>query len=152
MKLKTSIVAVALLLPMAAQAYELKIVNGDGEVLQSLSQVEIEAMGTEKLETVTPWTEGNNVFEGVPLAKLIAAQDGGGDVTVVSMDDYVAEIPRARLDRHDPLVATRMNGEPLTLENKGPFWIMFDFDGADSASHPELRTMAVWHLMEIEVR
>ncbi len=147
-------IAVAGVLALTAPAFAttLKITSEDGEVLATFDRSSIEALGLQKVETVTPWTDGNVVFEGVSLKKILA-ETGVGDasVTGLALDDYAASLSSEIIEEFDPIVATQINGVPMTVDNKGPFWIMFDFDDIPSELSIEMRSLAVWHLIELEL-
>lgn len=133
-------------------AESLKVTSEDGEVLATFDQISIEALGMQELQTETPWTDGVVTFEGVSIKKILSeAGISGKGVSGLSMDDYAASLSAEVIETFDPIVATRMNGEPMVLENKGPFWIMFDFDDMPSNTSIEMRNLAVWHLNELEV-
>jgi len=136
--------------PVSAQS--LKITSEDGNVLASFDQSSIEALGLEKLETATPWTDGIVRFEGVSIKKVLTkAGVSGESVTGFAADDYAMRLPAEIIENFDPIIATRMNGVSMSLENKGPFWIMFDFDDISPETSEEIRSLAIWHLSELEV-
>lgn len=146
--------SVAALLISAApvQSQTLTITSEDGEALGVFDQASVEALGLETVETETPWTDGVVVFEGVPVTKVLAEVGiSGRDVTGLAMDDYASSLSAEVIETYNPIIATRMNGTPMTIGNKGPFWIMFDFDDVPSETSIELRSFAVWHLNELEV-
>lgn len=150
---KAMFVVAGLFVATPALADDLTIIDQNGRTHSVFSRADIEKLGTETLHTVTPWTNGRVAFTGVSLMNFLdAAGLKGADVAAVSMDDYVADISWETMQDHAPMIATRLDGQPLSVENKGPFWIMFDFEDAGGAVHAALRTMAVWHLVEFEVQ
>lgn len=133
-------------------AEDLKVTSEDGEVLATFDLKSFEALGIEEVETTTPWTDGVNTFEGVSIKKILAeAGVGGRNLTGHSMDDYAANLSAEVIEAFDPIIATRMNGNLMDIENKGPFWIMFDFDDMPPSTSIEIQSLAVWHLNELEV-
>lgn len=133
-------------------AGSLKVTTFEGDALAEYNQSTIEEIGLRVVETETPWTDGIIRFEGVSL-KAVLNESGieGKDVTGLAIDDYAATLPVSVIETYDPIIATRMNGELMTVDNKGPFWIMFDFDDIAEEESVELRSFAVWHLNELEV-
>jgi len=135
-----------------AIAETLKVTSDDGTVLATFDQDSIEALGLEEIETETPWTDGVVMFEGVPLKKVLnTAGVNNESVTGFASDDYAMRLPANVIADFNPIIATRMNGVSMSLESKGPFWIMFDFDRIPSDVSVEMRSYAVWHLVELEV-
>jgi len=136
--------------PVSAET--LKVTSVGGEVLATFNQSSLEALGATEIETETPWTEGVVSFKGVSVKKILSEVDASDrDVTGLAIDDYAASLSAEVIEKYDPIVATRMNDKPMTIENKGPFWIMFDFDDIPSEMSIEMRSLAVWHLNELEL-
>jgi len=138
--------------PALAAEDILSIIGKDGAVVATFTQAEAEALGTRDIVTTTFWTEGPQRFSGVDAERLLDAA-GLSDVmvTAVALDDYAATLSWDDITEKDAIFATRLNGERLTLDNRGPFWIMFDFDSVAEADFGELNSKSVWHLVELEV-
>lgn len=135
-----------------ALATDLKITDTNGLVLARFSQEQVEALGTRELRTTTPWTEGVVTFSGVDGEKLLqAAGQEGATVTAIALDDYAIELEWKDFEVHNALIATRMNGERMTSGNKGPFWIVFDYDDIAISTKSVLESKSVWHLVELEI-
>ena len=95
--------------------------NAGSEVALDLAT--IAGLGSGTIETTTDWEwhDGPQTFTGVPLLAVLDAAGATGDtVTVTAADEYVATMTRADLARHGALLATAMNGHPLTTESFGP--------------------------------
>lgn len=115
----------------------------DMEMLAALPQREI--------TTYTPWTEGAIVFEGVPVSSLLDAVAAKGEtVTATALNDYKVELPLEDLTGRNALIAIRMNGEPMSVREKGPLWIVYPVDAPEDLSRAMMRTM-VWQLRRIGV-
>lgn len=100
--------------------------------------------------THTPWTEGEGHFEG-PLfrAVLEAAGVQASEVRVSSLDGFGATVPVSELHDYGVILAVMRDGEPLSVRELGPVFVLYPFD-----DHPELLTHAVrfrsvWHASEI---
>jgi len=144
--------AVSLSLTGLVSAQDIKVTSEDGTVLATFDKDAIEALGLEEIETETPWTDGVIMFEGVRLnAVLTKAGVGGASVIGLALDDYAASLTAETIATFDPIIATRMDGVPMSVNDKGPFWIMFDFDDIAAETSIELHSLAVWHLNELEV-
>ncbi|SLN57405.1 molybdopterin-dependent oxidoreductase [Oceanibacterium hippocampi] len=129
-------------------------VRGDGAdapVLR-LDQAMVKAMPQHEIVTATPWTDGRHVYSGVLLRDLVARLGATGTrLRATAYNDYVVEIPLEDIESYDVLLAVCVDDEPLSLRNKGPFWIIYPWD-----DHPELRlnlyhARAVWQLKELVV-
>lgn len=141
-------------LPVWAQdTLSLQITFGTGgsEVIE-LSLDELDALQQSEFTTTTIWTDGNISFSGVPLKPLLDSVGANGTtVEMVALNDYLVSIPFMELEGDAPLLATRMNGETMSVRDKGPFWIVFPYD-----SDPKYRTetkyaQSIWQLNRLKV-
>ena len=108
----------------------------------------LEALPAFTLNTTTPWTDGEQVFDGVLLRDLMAHL-GATDGTLRSraLNDYVIEIPAADYAEDDVIVAYRHNGQRMSVREKGPLWVIYP----DGTGNPEAERRMIWQLRSIEV-
>ncbi len=52
----------------------------------------------------------------------------GETVFVTALDNYTAELKRSDIEKYRVLLATHENGKMMTIDNRGPFFIIFPFD------------------------
>ena len=113
----------------------------------------LEGLGPHNLATWTPWTEGLIEFHGVLARRLMAEVGAGGqEVLASALNDYSTVIPISDFESYDVLLATRREGAPLAVRDKGPVWVIYPW-----ADHPELddmvtRRKSVWQLSRLHVR
>ena len=113
----------------------------------------LEAMGLVSFETMTPWYKSRVKFEGVPIKKLLSVVGAQGDkVIVTALNDYSTEIPIVDFEAYNVILALRRDGQYMPVSDKGPLFIVYDFD-----AHPEIRTpkyygRSAWQVARIEVR
>jgi hypothetical protein len=105
------------------------------------------------VRTVTPWSDGKQVFRGVLVRDLLArigAASGG--VTANGIDDYAVDIPAEDFLDYDVIVAYSLNGKPLPAEDKGPLWLIYPFS-ADAALRKDIYyARSVWQLRRLTVQ
>lgn len=158
--LKISIVFWSLLLASVARAEViLDITLADGAQI-SITEEQIFALDQSMLATSTAWTDGVPRFEG-PLVRDVletfagvqSKSHGGNGYTLrfTAANDYSTQIPLAVFYDYDALLATSMNGQRLTLRDKGPLWVVYP-----AADYPELGELVhssrwIWQLIEIEL-
>lgn len=136
----------------SAHATDLKITGADGVVHAQYSQSDAEALGTTEIRTTTPWTDGVVTLKGVDGALLLKdAGFEGRTVTAIALDDYAIIVEWKDFEDRQALIATQMDGVRLTSGNKGPFWIVFDYDNASIGELGDIRSKSVWHLVELEL-
>lgn len=111
----------------------------------------IEALKSRTGEMETPWTEGKVKLSGPLLgAVLEAAGADGTKMNVKAINDYSAEVPMedAKLET---ILATRMNGDLLSVRDKGPLFLVYPFDLDSSLYNEKYFSRSVWQIKEIEV-
>jgi hypothetical protein len=128
------------------------IANTNGDGVATFDKAMLEALERRTATMETPWTEGKVAFEG-PLLKAIldAAGAQGKTLIVKALNDYSAEVPMEDAQDFPTMLAIRMNGEEMSVRDKGPLFMIYPFD-----KHPELYnekyfSRSVWQIKEIEV-
>lgn len=130
-----------------------KIANpNDGDVAR-FDRDTLETIGIVRLTTLTPWDDGPVEFEGVSMRSLMRFVGAKGtEVLATALDDYRTLIPISDFDHYDVVLATRRNGEPLPIRDKGPLFIVYPFDSNPRLKTEEYYSRAVWQLKELNVR
>ena len=126
-------------------------VTNVGDTLQ-FDRETIALMDESQFTTTTPWTDGTHEFLGVSLlslTELLGASDGA--IIATAINDYSVEIPVSDAVEGGPIIAYKLNGEFMSVREKGPLWLVYPFD-----SDPEYRTAvihsrSIWQLDRIEV-
>ena len=154
------------LMLLSPPAFALESAKGD--VLLKMSG-QIEIFNTERAEsqfdldllqsfpvttirTDTPWTDGIVVFEGVLVRDLLSAVKSSGQTLIAEdINDYFVTIPIEDAQQHDVIIAYKKSGEPMSIRDKGPLWIIYPW-----LDNPDLKTelhhsRAIWQLVHIRV-
>jgi hypothetical protein len=122
--------------------------NGDGKA--QFDAALLESLGTARLVTSTPWTEGRPVFEGVPMRALVERLGAEGKTaTVVALNDYRMQIPVADFLQYPVLLASKMNGNTLRIRDKGPLWLIYPQDDFAELRNKPTQAKWVWQIKEI---
>ena len=145
--------ALGLLMMLPASALEpgiLTILRPDRPPA-SLNRADLAAMPGREVRTHTQWTDGIQHFQGPALAWLLEGVDPAATVILRAANDYSVSIPMREIGPEVPIVAYARNGQPMTLRDYGPFWLIYPFD-----SDPAFRTeiifgRSIWQLIEIRV-
>lgn len=112
----------------------------------------LEAMPKNEIRTTTPWTDGVTTFEGFALNDLLDAVGATGtELNAIALNDYATVIPKSDADL-GVMVAYKVNGEYISVREKGPLWVIYPFD-----QQPDLKTetnygRSIWQLNRFEVR
>lgn len=124
--------------------------NADGalefdlELLESLQLVEYT---TSDLQA----EGGDATFTGVLLEDVLAlaGTDGATNLSATALNDYRVDIPVVDLD-HAVMVATRVNGERMSVERYGPTRIVYPYASGE-LDHAVYDPRWIWQLASIEV-
>lgn len=130
----------------------LKINGPSVEAPLALTLEELDALPQVSFTTSTIWTDGDVVFSGVPLKVLLADVKGDGTaVEMVALNDYKVAMPLSQIEDGAPIVATRMNGEVMSVRDKGPFWVVFPYDADAKYQTETFYSYSIWQLNRLAV-
>lgn len=108
------------LTPMETGDGHLRVIAADGtEIVYSTA--DLEGLPTYAIETTTPWEPEPVRFEGVLLADLLARHGlSEVDIEVLAENDYITAIEAEVTATGDFMIATRIDGRPLSRRERGP--------------------------------
>lgn len=132
-----------------AQAYNLEI-STDTSV-KHYTQADIMRLAGDSLHTRTPWTDGLLHFQGVTLAALLSdAGLNSEQMRARSLNGYSVDIPVQTAIERGAFVAVQLDGEPMKVRDKGPFWIVFPWTNRPELLNHEVRSWSIWQLQRLE--
>ena len=103
-------------------------------------------------ETSTLWTEGVLEFSGPSLKSVLEASGAGqGNIVMTAVNDYSVEMPQDIVSDELPIIANRINGEPFSVRDKGPLWVVFPYDSDTELQQELIYSYSIWQLNRIEV-
>jgi len=82
---------------------------------------------------------------------LEAAGAHGTKLKIIALNDYSAEVPVEDAEKLDTILATRMNGETMSVRDKGPLFLIYPFDKDASLFNEKYFSRSVWQIKTIEV-
>ena len=137
-------------LPEPAGEVILTVSDASGEHVARFDQAMLEALPQATIATSTDWTDGQPVFTG-PLARdvLAAAGVAGTTVDAGALNDYHVAFPAADFAEWDVILAMTMDGEELSVRDKGPLWIVYPRDEHPELANPEINSRWVWQLQSL---
>jgi len=162
--LRSTLIAALLLTPATALALEspsgrvLLTVSGDIATTNVGDEAHFDremlnALPQRETVTSTPWHDGIMRFIGPQLRDLLAAVDSqGNELRVTALNDYSAEVPVADAMAYPVILAMTMNGDPLSIRDQGPLFIIYPFDEHPELLNEETIVRSVWQVNRIEVR
>jgi hypothetical protein len=118
----------------------------------ALDRETLATFGVNTLQTSTPWTDGQPVFEGVLMRDLLKRVGAKGEtITVVALNDYKVILPVADFEKYPVLLAYKMNGEVLKVRDKGPLWIIYPQDDYSELKDQSVHRKWAWQIKEFRL-
>lgn len=96
--------------------------------------------------------EGPIRFQGPRLTDVLkeAGWSGDGQITTLALDGFGTKISSQDISAHNWILATRGNGKPFGIGQRGPLWLVFDPPGNRKADKKE-EGQWPWAIFMIEV-
>lgn len=110
------------------------------------------ALPQTSFSTHTPWYADARRCTGPLLRDVLAAVGAEGTLLHLrALNDYHVTVPWDDAQQTDPIIARLLDGQPMTVRDKGPLFLIYPFD-----DRPELRNAvhyrrSAWQLRTIEV-
>jgi hypothetical protein len=113
----------------------------------------LQALPSRVTVTNTPWYPEKTRFEGPIGAALLDLVGANGTMLrVTALNDYVVEIPVADFRKWPVILATKIDGKPISVREKGPIFVIYPFDQEPSLYNELYFGRSAWQLKTIEVR
>jgi hypothetical protein len=143
-------------LPAFAAAASDDVVEIGGKISgvnpRELTLAEIRALPKAATTTHTPWHSGAVKFEGASgeeLMKYIGAS--GQTLKIWALDDYSIKVPVVDFAKYGSIVAYRIDDKDLTIETKGPLFLIYPFDEKPEIANETFYSRCIWQIARIEV-
>lgn len=124
----------------------------DGMQEQKITRDDLKKLPILNYQTTTIWTEGEQQFQGVALKALLEHFDiTEGNILATAVNDYAVEIPISEMSFNAPMIAYHMNGEEMSLREKGPLWVVYPYDDAAEYQSELVYSRSIWQLDRIVI-
>lgn len=128
----------------------IQVTNVDGEA--HFDRQMIEALPTQTIVTTNHVVSSPTSFKGPLLSAFLDKLGAEGETVIVTaLDDYSAEIRRSDIDKYGVILATHEDGKVMTIDDRGPFFVVFPFDDYKEIRQDLYYNMSVWQVSSIEV-
>lgn len=124
----------------------------------NLSTKHLFELSKQEFDATTPWTSEEHRFRGVTLYDLIKyySKSQPNAIRLTALNDYVIEMPRKEWTDYHVLMATQLDGKPISIKDKGPITIVFArkrsvFNFLMPNINDEKTPYLVWFLKKIEM-
>jgi hypothetical protein len=158
LSLAVGLVSISMAQEMAAPSGDVVLtVSGDLSMTNDGDQLLLDldmlmALPATTFETSTIWTEGVHDFTGVSLADF-AASIGveAGHFLATAINDYTVEIPFSDAVAGGPIIAYLMDGEAMSVRDKGPLWVIYPYDSNSLYRSEVVYSRSIWQLDRVEI-
>ena len=112
----------------------------------------LQGMDPAEISTSTIWTDGQQTFKGVLLKTLFEMVGAkGSTVMAFAINDYAIEIPMSDAVEDGPILAYALNGDAMSVREKGPLWIVYPYDARPEYQTEVIYARSIWQVDRIEV-
>lgn len=124
--------------------------NGDG--VARFDRAMLQDLQQRTITTATPWFEATHDFSGPLGAALLDAVGAqGATLRVVALNDYAATVPVSDLRDLDVVLATHLDGQVMSVRDKGPLFLIYPFDDNPDLFDEVYFGRSVWQIAQIVV-
>lgn len=143
---------------VASNISDLRITDKSGFSIV-LSETDFLKLPQTVIRTQTVWTEGLHQFAGVTLKDVLL--NAGIDLRsynrstllrLIAWNDYTIDIPLSDAIEYKALIAAFMDGKRLTIQDKGPYWLVYPRDSYSRLQDARFDPRWSWQLKEIAVQ
>lgn len=131
------------------------LANGEREQVEQaeFDLVMLDSLPQHEFRTGTPWTTESHQFSGVLLSDLLRRVDAQGtQVTASAINEYFSVIDTRRPELASLLLATRLDGKPMRIRDKGPTWLMLPLTGMKEVNNKLYHELLIWQLRTLDVQ
>jgi len=115
---------------------------------------QIEATGISTLKAYNPYEKKTDSYTGVWLKQLVKhlAKPGINSVTLKAIDDYEVDFTADEWEKIRIMLVTRVNGQYIGFEQKGPMKVIFPDFNADEKLYQDTLPKWMWMITKIEFK
>jgi hypothetical protein len=86
------------------------------------------------------------------LIKFAGVSDSATNIHMVALDDFVADVSIADIKKWPVLLATRTDGEHMSVENAGPTRIIFPINAYPEIDKELYKDLFIWNIKTMEIQ
>lgn len=125
--------------------------NGDG--VARFDRAMLEDLEQATITAKTPWFDDVHSFSGPLGAAVLDAVGAQGDtLRVIALNDYAATVPAADLRDLGVALATHLDGQVMSVRDKGPLFLIYPFDDNPALFDETYFGRSVWQIARIDVQ
>jgi len=134
----------------------LEIVFGDEQAVVELRASDLDHLPQQSIETHSPYYKGSVEFSGPILADLLNSVAGGDiedntRISLYALNNYFVHTTVGELKDVDALLATRKEGDRLSIRERGPYWVILPLSEREELDSEHYHKLMVWQLYKIRL-
>lgn len=130
-----------------------KVTGGNAGDRADFDMAMLEALPQHSFTAATPWFKAQRQFSGPLLRDVMAAAGARGQtLQAVALNDYKVEIPFEDIEKFKVVLATRLDGQPMAVRDKGPLFIIYPFHESATLRSERYYSRSAWQLRTIDVK
>jgi hypothetical protein len=120
---------------------------------ESFTLEEILAMPQTTVVTENDYVDEATTFQGPSLRYVLEEMDVAQDASLkmVALNDFSSNVPAADAFEYDVILAVLLNGEAMSVRDKGPIWVIYPMDDSPELQDDMYNDRLVWQLKSISV-
>lgn len=153
--LGAALIGASLLLPglaLAAPGLTVTYTDAAGkEVVTEYSAEDLLALDPVEIKTKNDYVDQMTTFKGPLMRSLLEDADlkPEDSIEVTALNDYKTTIPAREVLDYDVIVAVLMNGEEMSVRDKGPFWVIYPMSDHPELQEPGYNDRLIWQLSRV---
>lgn len=149
---RSSVMVVLLAVPNLCAAQDILSIEASGKS-ESFSFEELLAMPQSTVVTNNDYLDHATTFTGPSLREILERYDVSRDatLTMTALNDFASKIPASDAFDYDVILALLLDGEPMSIREKGPIWVIYPMDDNVELQDDVYNGRLVWQLKNITV-
>ncbi|MEQ6250184.1 molybdopterin-dependent oxidoreductase [Sulfitobacter sp. HNIBRBA3233] len=148
----TGLLALLLAAPSLSHAQDILTVT-TADRTESFTLEEILAMPQTTVVTKNDYVDETTIFQGPSLRSVLQEMDITQDAALemTALNDFSSQVPAADAFEYDVILAVLLNGERMSVRDKGPIWVIYPMDDNPELHDEIYNDRLVWQLKSISV-
>jgi hypothetical protein len=103
------------------------------------------------ITTHNPWTKGIHTYQGFSVADLLKQLGSTATLLqVTALNEYMTEIPLSDFTENGAILATHIDGKPMSIRNLGPIMMIYPFDENEELKSEMFYGRSIWQIDHIK--
>jgi hypothetical protein len=126
----------------------------DSQKKHSVTLSELESLPMYQTTLKTYWGM-SGVFQGVRMSDLVARFKIGRNTRHLvfrALDNYASALSFGEFSKSSAMLATRLNGQPIALDNRGPLILLWPEKDVSALNGSATLSSWIWSIAEIDAQ